>query len=98
MDSSLAIVIGGTALFAYLVLRRGAGSRRAVLVAGGVTLGVVASFLLMPYLATVWLPAVVGLVAPLSGVVAYLVLRHVTTAGRSTRPSRPGRPQTVPDR
>ncbi|MER5455215.1 hypothetical protein ABT008_10540 [Micromonospora sp. NPDC002389] len=43
MDSSLAIVIGGTAIFAgavaFLVLLRGAGSRRAGLVAGGTTLG-----------------------------------------------------------
>lgn len=80
MDSSLAILIGGTAVFAggvgYLVARRDAGRRRAGLTAVGAAGGVAASFLLMLYLATVALPATVGLVAFLAGLVAYLAFRR----------------------
>jgi hypothetical protein len=77
VDSSLAILIGGTAIFAgavaYLVRLRDLGRRRAGLVAAAAATAVTASFLLMLYLATVAAPAVVGLVALLTGAVAYLV-------------------------
>lgn len=77
MESSLAILVGGTAAFAgtvaHLVLRRGLGPRRAAVAAVGAATAVAANFLLMLYLATVALPAGVGLVALSSSAVAYLV-------------------------
>ncbi|MDG4819921.1 hypothetical protein O7628_30935 [Micromonospora sp. WMMD956] len=80
MDSSLALLIGGTAVFAggvgFLVARRDVDGRRAGLTAVGAAGGVAASFLLMLHLATVALPATVGLVALLAGLVAYLAFRR----------------------
>ncbi|GIG88169.1 hypothetical protein [Plantactinospora endophytica] len=80
MDSSLAILIGGTAVFAgavgYLVLLRDLGTRRAGLAGAGTAAAVAASFLFMLYLATLALPALLGFVALSSGVVGYLVLRR----------------------
>jgi hypothetical protein len=77
VDSSLAILIGGTAVcagaVAYLVLLRDLGPRRAAGAAGAVTIGITASFLLMLYLATLALPAVVGFVAVFAAGVAYPV-------------------------
>jgi hypothetical protein len=77
VDSSLAILIGGTAIFAgavaYLVFLRDLGPRRTALAAAGTTIAVTASFLLMLYLATLAVPAAMGFVALFSGAVAYLV-------------------------
>jgi hypothetical protein len=80
VDSSLAILIGGTAGFAgavaYLVLLRDLGRRRAALNAVGAATAVTASFLLMLYLAMLrpfGLWAAVGFIALFSGAVAYLV-------------------------
>jgi len=79
VDSSLAILIGGTAAFAgavaYLLLR-GRGPQRAALAAAGTATAVAASFLLMISLATVALPAAVALMTLSSAAVAYLVLRN----------------------
>jgi len=77
VDSSLAILIGGTAIFAgvvaYLVLLRDLGRRGAGVAAAAAASAVTASFVLMLYLATVATPAVAGLVALLTGGVAYMV-------------------------
>ena len=79
MDSSLAILIGGAAVFAgtvaYLVLQGDRGPRRAALAAAGTATAVAAFFLLTIYLATIALPAATGLVALCSGAVAYLAFR-----------------------
>lgn len=76
MDSSLALLIGGTAAYAgaiaYLVSVPDLGTRRAALATAGTATAVAASFLLMIALANVAFPATVGVVALLSGVVAYL--------------------------
>jgi hypothetical protein len=80
VDSSLAILIGGTAIFAgavaYMVLRSDLGPRRAALAAAGATGAVAAVFLLMIRLAAVALPAVAGLVALSTGAAAYLIFRR----------------------
>ncbi|MDG4786764.1 hypothetical protein O7626_12615 [Micromonospora sp. WMMD1102] len=80
MDSSLAILIGGTAVcagaVAYLVLLRDLGLRRAVGAGAGVTIGVTASFLLMLYLATLAIPAVLAFVAVFAAAVGYPVFRR----------------------
>ncbi|MDM4719752.1 hypothetical protein QTQ03_09245 [Micromonospora sp. WMMA1363] len=77
MDSSFAILVGGTAIFAgivtQLVLLRDLGPRRAGLAAAATAAAVAASFLLMLSLATVAAPAVMGLVALLTGMTAYLL-------------------------
>jgi len=80
VDSSFAILIGGTAVFAgivaYVVLLRDLGPRRAALAAAGAATAVTASFLVTVLLATVSLPVAIGFVALLSGAVAYLVFRR----------------------
>ncbi|GAB3977213.1 hypothetical protein V1634_14390 [Plantactinospora veratri] len=80
MDSSLALLVGATAVCAgavgYLVQPRALGPRRAVVAAVGVAVGVTASFLLMLYLASLALPAVVGFVALFTAAVGYPVFRR----------------------
>jgi hypothetical protein len=80
MDSSLAILIAGTALFAgaaaYPMLRRDLGRRRAGLACLAAAAAVAATFLLMLGLAAIALPATVAVAALFSGAVAYLVLRR----------------------
>ncbi|MEO3745353.1 hypothetical protein [Plantactinospora sp. B5E13] len=80
MDSSLVILVGGTALFAgavaYLGLLRDLGRRRAGWAAAGATAAVAVLFALMIYLAHLALPAVLGVVALSSGALAYLVLQR----------------------
>lgn len=87
MDSSLAILIGGTAVFAgavaYPLRLRDVGPPRAALAAAGSAAAVTASFLLMIYLANVALPATIGFVAISSGVVAYLAFRQDLGARRA---------------
>lgn len=64
MDSSLAILIGGTAIFAgavaYVVLRRDLGPRRAALAAAGAATVVTASFMFVVYLAVIAFIAAAG--------------------------------------
>jgi hypothetical protein len=80
VDSSLAILIGGTAAFAGTVahlVARDLGRWRAASAAAGAAAGVAASFLLMLGLATVApLPVLLSFVALASGAVAYLAFRH----------------------
>lgn len=78
MDSALALLVGGTAIFAgavaYLVTLRDRDRQRAGLAAAGAAGAVAAGFLLMLALATVSVPATVGLAALLTGPGAFLVL------------------------
>lgn len=78
VDSALTLLVGGTAIFAgavaYLVTLRDRDWRRAGLAAAGAAGAVIAGFLLMLALATVSVPATVGLVALVTSPVAYLVL------------------------
>lgn len=80
MDSSLALLIGLTAIFmggvAHRVARRDPGPRRAGLVAAAAAVATAASFLLMIYLAGLALPATMALLAVLSGAVTYLAFRR----------------------
>ncbi|AVT29294.1 hypothetical protein C6361_07090 [Plantactinospora sp. BC1] len=77
MDSSLALLIGATAVCAgavgYLVPPRALGPRHAAV---AVAVGVTGSFLLMLLLASVALPAVLGFVALFAAAVAYPVFRR----------------------
>jgi hypothetical protein len=99
VDSSLAILIGGTAIFAgvvaYLVLLRDLGRRGAGVAAAAAASAVTASFVLMLYLATVATPAVAGLVALLTGGVAYMV-SFATSAGGGPRSRLPKPPLLSP--
>lgn len=80
MDSSLAILIAGTALFAgavaYPVLRPDLGKRGAGLASLAAAAAVAAAFLLMLGLAAIAVPATVAVAALFTGAVAYLVLRR----------------------
>ncbi|GIF63420.1 hypothetical protein Ais01nite_14550 [Asanoa ishikariensis] len=77
MDSALAIVIGGTGIFAatvaYLVTLGDHGRQRAALAAAGAAVAVAVGFLLMLLMAEVSVLATTGLLALLAGAVAYRV-------------------------
>jgi hypothetical protein len=79
VDSSLAVLIGGTAVFAgtvaHLLVRRDHDPRRAAVAAAVTAAAVTASFLLTLFLATVALPAALAFVALAGGAVAYLAFR-----------------------
>jgi hypothetical protein len=78
VDFALALLVGGTAIFAaavaYFVTLRDRDRQRAGLAAAAAAGAVTAGFLLMLGLAAVSVPATVGLVALVTGPVAYLVV------------------------
>ncbi|MFY1691972.1 hypothetical protein [Plantactinospora sp. WMMB782] len=80
MDSSLAFLIGSAAIFtgavAYRELHRELGRRRAAVAATGIAVGVTASFLLMLYLATLSMAALLAFVAVFAAAVGYPAFRR----------------------